>query len=276
MDIALEHQSPFSILTYRCLLALPFLFLWKGKEQWRGLNRSSFQAGFLTGLAIFFAFSLQISALQWTTTTNVSLLTGLYIVIVPILATWLLKDKIQPTTIAGVVVCTMAVFVMAGDLSTWNGFGDFVTICSTFFIAIQVIAVQAWTTRHSPYLIATIQIAVMGLLGLLCALLWESPLDLPKSSIFWICIGGSAVFATFICFVIQATMQRKTTATKATMIYLSEPVWGAFFANWIQGEALTTKVLLGGLILLTGMIISEYPNLRGAVVRLTLKSKNQS
>jgi len=264
---ALVFSGPFTFLTFRCILALPLLMTWKASEQRKGLTPASLREGVATGLTLFGAFALQTMGLQYTSATNTSLLTGIYVVLIPFLALLLLREKIFLYAWIGIGLSGVGVVVMAGNASSWNPVGDTMVLISTLFIALQVIAVQAWTKKYSPPLMATLQIATLGVLCAGCAFLSESPLLVPNHLPYWISVIVTSVLATFICFVIQATMQKRTTATKAGLIYMTEPLWGALFANVIGGEPIAFQTLSGGIILLAGMFVSEYPSIRGAWAR---------
>jgi len=265
---AIEHTGPFTFLAWRFLFAMPFLMAWKTREQIAGISRRSFQAGLIMGFTLCGAYTLQTLSLKFTAATNTSLLTGIYVILVPFLAIFFLKERPHPSSYLGVFLSTLGIISMAGDLTSWKGLGDLLAIVSTLFIALQIIEIHAWTVKFSAPLMVTLPIGTLTLFCWICALLFEKPFDLPSSSSFWMALFITSFFATFVCFIIQAYTQKKTTATVATIIYTTEPVWGALFANWIGGEPLTKEIFVGGSLLTAGMIAVQFPILKNAIPQL--------
>ena len=265
---ALSFTGPFTFLFWRCLVALPLFLVWRTRSQIRGLNGSSLRAGVLTGLTLAGGFLFQTFAMRFTTATNAAIFTGAYVVLVPVLAILLLKERLKPAHVAGVILCACGSVWLTRNATAFVGPGDALILVGAFFFALQIIAVQKWTPKMSPALIATLQNVVLLALSLVCALVWERPLAVPVSAAFWFRVGFTAALPTFACFLLQATMQRRTTATVAAIIYSLEPGFGALFAHWVGGEALTGATLVALAMFVAGMVVAQHPLfVRGLGVR---------
>ena len=257
--------GPFTFITWRCAVALPCFLVWQSRQQWKSIDLPSTLAGLVLGLLLYAMFALQTIGITMTTATNAALLTGTYVVLTPIFALVLIRERLRWGTVGGVLLAASGILVLTeGNITTMNR-GDLLVLGGTIFIALQIIAVQVWTKRFNPYLMATHQILWLGLLSLASMMIWEDMAFIPRGWMFWFTVFTTGFFSTFLAFLIQATMQRKTTASVAALIYATEGVWGAFFAWLIGGELIGWGVVAGGGLLFAGILVAEYSQIRKAI-----------
>lgn len=254
---AIEAVPPAAFLTLRFgtafFLMLPFCIL-----QWRHINGRVLRDGTILGTVLFLAFLTQTLSLQYTAASVTAFVTGLFIIIVPILSAILLRKFPHPCSIAGVVLAAagMGLITLNGRFSLSTG--ELLALLSAFFYSLQIILIDTCSRRNHVTLLTAIQIGVAFVLsGLFSGL--TDPRILPeiwsRQLLFAIVLTG--VFATVVAFFIQAGVQKYTTPTKATIIYCLEPVSSAFFSYWLGGELLSFRQYAGAGLIVAAMLTAE-------------------
>jgi drug/metabolite transporter (DMT)-like permease len=234
------------------LLLLPLT-----RFQWRGApGRLPWMA--LAGTLLFAAAGFQQAGLATTTIGNASFITGLYVVLVPLLVFVIWRRRLSWMTL----VATLVAAVGVGLLSLQGEFrlapGDVLELMGAFMWAFHVILVGRLADQGVDVLwFAVIQFAVCGALSLVLALL----LDLPGASAMggsWLAIIYSAVIPIGIGFTLQAAGQKGAPATDAAIILSMEAVFGTLFGYLFLNELLSGRQLLGCALILAAMILAQF------------------
>lgn len=232
------------------------------------MQKKSIGVGVLLGVILFGVYALQTVGLLFTSAVNASLLTSSYVVFIPVLAWPLIRERPHLMSVIGVICCLLGSLVLAGNGQTSMALGDGMIIFSAVLIAAHIIAIQTWTKQFNPYLLTSIQIVILGgVAGVVGSFQGEKLYPLPSVPEFWIPLVTASIVITAFCFLVQATMQRHTTATMSGMIYSTEGFWGALWACWIGGESLIGSTYLGGLIMFAGIALAQYSFVRGRMKR---------
>ncbi|MFO7172438.1 MAG: DMT family transporter [Bacillota bacterium] len=258
-----EGIPTFAFLSLRFDLAALVL----GLLTCRRLARSGLRtwaAGAVIGLILFSAYALQTLGLGMTTAAKAGFITGLSVVLVPVVSLLWLRRPPAPGAWAGVFLAFGGLALMSLDGSSLiPGPGDLLVLGCAVGFALHIAAVARWAGPHDPAALATIQVAVAALASHLLAAAtgaWPG----------WGAIGGqvwqavviTGLFATAGAFWLQNTLQPYTTPTHTALIFSAEPIWAALFAWWLAGETLTPRGYLGGSLILAGMLLAELPGLR--------------
>ncbi|HAX72618.1 MAG TPA: hypothetical protein DCY20_03715 [Firmicutes bacterium] len=129
------------------------------------------------------------------------------------------------------------------------------TLLSAFGFSGQIIATGYYMSKADAYCFNTVQMVTAGVLGMLVALLLEGlqPLSL-QSGLSVLYLG---VFSTCVAFLLQSIAQKYTTETKVGLILSTESVFGALLSVIILHEAVTWRLVLGGLLMFVAMILVE-------------------
>lgn len=250
----LDNTGVFTFLSVRFLLGAAALypFVRKGlKAQMLSTRR----AGAILGFWMFLGFILQAGGMKFTTASMSGFLTGTLVVMVPLLAGPLLKDRIRLRHLAAALSALAGVFILTRPDSLKINIGDVMTLGCAFSFAMQMIYVQKYGTGENSGTLAFWQVLAVGVLCLPIAGLYEGfrGLDQP---IVWAYAGYAAVFCTAIAFYLQCRFQPQTTAQAAALIYSLEPVFASLFAYFTIGEAAPN--LLGAGLILAGMTAAEW------------------
>ncbi len=252
---ALDTVEPLNFLGPRFLVAVTALVIlfWR---RVRHTTRQELIAGGMLGLFLASGYTFQTIGLQTTTTAKAGFITGLSVVIVPILATLLLRRPPGRWPTVGILAATvgLACLSLNADLSVQTG-DLWVMACAVSF-ALHIVAVSRYSPGMDAVRLAIVQIGLAGILCTAGTFIFESPtLDLSGQT--WFAIIFTGLLATALVFSLQVIVQRYTTPTHTALLFSLEPVFAAFFGWWWASENLGARELIGCGLILLGMIIAE-------------------
>lgn len=252
---ALDAVGPLTFVGFRFALAAAFLAI-LFRRRTRNLSRADLRAGGVMGLWLTLGYVFQTIGLQTTTSAKAGFITGLSVVIVPVLATLLLRRPPGRGALAGIVAATvgLALLTLNADLRVQSG--DLWVLGCAFAFVLHIVTVAHYTSRHDAVRLALVQIATVAVLSTTAAFVFETPrLDLPADT--WAAIAFTGVVATALVFSLQVYVQRFTTPTHTALLFSLEPVFAALAGWWWAGEVLGPKELIGCGLILLGMIMAE-------------------
>lgn len=253
----LDQIMPFTFLAYRFFLAAFVLFVifWK---RLKNIDKIILKKGFLIGIFLFLGYTFQTVGLKYTTATKAGFITGLSVVLVPIISYFFIKEKINRNSVIGVIFAVIGLWFLNYNNSFNFNLGDFLVLLCAVSFALHIISVGLYTKKLDYVLLVIVQLATVFVLSLLMALFFERPeIHLSYSSNIWWAIILTGVFATALAFYMQNRFQRYSTATKTAIIFSGEPIFAAVFAYLLLGEKVGLIAWIGGLLIIFGMVISQ-------------------
>ncbi len=223
--------------------------------------RYGLRGGFITGIFLWGGYVLQTLGLHYTSAANSGFLTGLYIVLVPIIGAVVYRQKTSPREKSGVIFAGLGMVIMTMPTSG-AGFhlnsGDLLTIGCAVAFAFHLLVLSHFSKRAPVEAVALGQIACAALLSG-AALLVEKPIAHWSPSVVT-AIVLTAVFATALAFLLQTWGQKHTTPTRTAVIFALEPVF-ALVTALAFGEPLRWLAIIGGSMILAGILVVELkPN----------------
>ena len=263
--VGMEHVGPFGFNGVRfalgCLVLLPLL--WKsGVRTWGGhaaaaglFSPSSLGGGLLAGLVLFAGASFQQVAMVYTTAGNAGFITGLYVILVPIIGI-ALRQRTHTGTWVGAALAAIGLYL----LSVVDGFtispGDLLVLIGAFFWAGHVHIIGWLSPRQDPLRIAFLQYAACALLSLLVSVAIErNTMGGYLSAATPILYGG--LLSVGVAYTLQVVAQRTAKPAHAAIILSLEAVFAAL-GGWIMlGEVLTHRGLVGCVLMFCGMMTSQ-------------------
>lgn len=254
---SVESTPVFSFLFMRFALAGMLLILINAPKL-KAIDKGVFIDGVMLGMALFLAYAFQTFALTVTSASITAFITGLFVVFVPVLSSVFLRKLPRQEAMIGVVFATIGLALITLQGKFHVSFGEFLTLVCAFFIAIHIILTDKLSRRNDFGLLTLVQINIVALFSLIFSFFLDPrviPIQFNNQLIFSLIINS--IFATFVAFVIQTSMQKYTTPTKAAIIFIMEPVSSAFFSYWIGGELLTAKQYVGTSFILFAMVFTE-------------------
>lgn len=231
---------------------------------WRGLR-----GGALAGIFLWLGYILQSFGLKYTSAGNSGFLTGLYIVLVPLISAAFYRRWPQVPELAGIAVATAGVVLLT--LPSLHHFsinrGDVLTIGCALAFAIHLLVLGYFSQRERFEAVALGQIVFAAVLSTV-SLVVEPPVAVWSHAVVFALLL-TAVFATAGAFALQTWAQQYTTPTRTALIFALEPVFALATAVLAGGERLTLLGLLGAALILLGILAVELKPARGPEHRIT-------
>jgi len=224
------------------------------RRQLLALTRHEVGIGVVLGVLYGLAQLLQTVGLEHTDASVSGFVTGTYVVLTPIFAAVLFRDRLPWTTWVAVLLATAGLAVLSlRGLSM--GFGEALTLGSAALYALHIVGLGRWSTAGSATGLATVQAFVIAVVAGVAAV--PGGLTLPSGGGQWASLLYMALVAGAGALWAQTWAQSHLPATRAAIVMTMEPVFAAFFAVLFGGESLTARMLLGGALVLTAMYVVE-------------------
>ena len=260
MKDAIERQPYFDFLALRFTIAAGVMFLIR-PQLVRHINLNFLNRGVLLGVALGLGYVTQTIGLEQSTAAITGFFTGLYIVLTPVFAWLLLRQKIASKVLLGVIIATIGLGVI-----TLGGLGfDVGTIsllaCAILF-ALHIVGLGRWSPGRDTYALTVVQLATVAVICWIGALFNPSDpgFQAPPDADVWNAVLFTAIFATAIAFFVQTWAQSIMDASRVAIILTPEVVFAALFAVALGQEVLSLRTVIGGALMVIAMLIVEWPS----------------
>lgn len=255
MKDILDQQDVYSFLVSRFAVAALVMIVLNPRFL-KKLNRKIAAKGALIGTALGLGYIFQTLGLERTTPAITGFITGLYVVLTPLIGALILKEKLTIQAWFYIALATVGLGVLS--ISGFSiGTGELFVLISAFLFAAHILLLSRWSKDFDAYTLTFVQL-------LTCAIVSGIPASIngfvaPPDLQVWAVVIFTAVFATFFAFVIQTWAQARISATKVAVILTMEVVFAALFSVALGAEPLTLRILLGGSMVLVSMIMIVQP-----------------
>jgi len=259
---AMDHIGPLLFVAARstvAALALTPFALREGRRAENQFPRGLLSVGVFAGAVFFLGAAIQQTGIITATATNAGFLTALYVVITPFLV-WMVMRRAPAWVVwPAVVMSFIGVWLLGGGTIGSFARGDMLVAISAVFWAAHVVVV-AQAARHArPVTFSAIQFAVVALLGLTGAILFE-PVSLSALAAAWREIAYVGLLSSALTFTLLAIAMKHTPPTEAAIIVSSETLFTALAAYLLLGERLSAVGWCGaGLILAAVLLVQTGP-----------------
>ncbi len=221
----------------------------------RRVSRATLGAGAGIGVALAAGFLLQTFGLRFTTASNSGVITGLFVVFVPIAGRLLFGLRTSWLVWAAIGVSVVGLGMLSGAAPQGLNMGDVLTLGAAAAFGLHVALLDRYAKHHDT---AALALGQVGAAALLFALAWPffEPLARP-SPLVWRNILITAVLATAVAYYIQTHVQQRLPAVQVAMIMLLEPPFAALFGYLLAGDRLTGVQLLGAAVMTSAALAVE-------------------
>ncbi len=260
IKVALDDASPLLFNAVRMAIAAVVLVAMYFR-QLRMLPAGAVRAGFAIGTLLWLGYEFQSAGLVYTTASKSAFVTGISVVLVPLLLA-AAGRRIHPFTLAGVAAACIGLYLLcipASQEFSLSGInrGDVVTLGCALSFAFEIIVLGRAAQHYSFAQLVPVQITVCAGWMLLSVPIAERHAFLHLTPALTSALLYTALPGTVACFIIQAWAQRYTPPTHAALIFALEPVFAAFLSYLLIGERLGRRGLLGAAVILAGVLASE-------------------
>lgn len=247
----LERLDVNSFLTWRFGIATLVLIAIRPSVLSK-INFLFLKKGALIGFFLGTGYIFQSFGLSLTTVSNTGFITGLYVVLTPVVAAIFLKKNITLIEWFAVLVATVGLALLS-----FNGFkfgiGEFLVLISALLFALHIVALGEWSKGLDTYALTVLQMGTCAVVTFIAS--FKSGFKTPPDSGVWFSIVFTAIFASALAFIIQTWAQSFIAPSSVAVILAMEVVFAAVFGIVLLSEPLTLRIGLGGMLVLASMYL---------------------
>jgi drug/metabolite transporter (DMT)-like permease len=262
--LGMESLDPFTYNAIRFALGALFVWLVAARKEAKGARFP-----WLIGVVLFIAASLQQVGIMYTSAGSAGFITGLYVVMVPILGVFR-RQKLKLWIVLAVLIATLGMYYINNPDSAEVSFGNLLVLIGAMFFALHVQLVDYYTLKYKTSTLAYSQFALCSLLSLVFAFIWlgfvdSKNLNIMKmgysigKAILPILYGG--LLSVGVAYTLQIKAQKRAEPGKAAVILCSEGLFALIGGYLVLGEHIGIRTVIGALLLLIAMLVSIFPQL---------------
>ena len=252
---AIELLPTLAFLAYRfipaaLLVALVF------RRQLRSLSADGWRAGALMGVFLTAGYVFQTLGLEETTASNAGFITGLFVVLTPLLGAVFLRERISGIAWAAAALSALGLYLLSGSGGDFELRGDgLVLLCALSFAAHILVTARA-VRDHEVGALLVVQLAVCGLACLALAVL-AGDLEPPEGGTVWSALLVTSLVASALGFFVQTFAQQHAPPERTALILASEPAFAGLFGYLLADDRLTAAAWLGAGLILAAIVAVE-------------------
>jgi len=253
---SLDTLSAMQIMFYRFLTAgiISSIFF---RKKLKDINKNDIMAGSLMGFFLATGFVFQTVGLVYTTAANNAFLTSTSVVMVPFVYWITIRMKPKSNNLLAAFMMLVGIFLLTFDFEHFGEFnkGDFMTVLGAVLFAFHIVATGKFVEDKDPIVLSTVQIIFSAVYFGIILIFDKSSMPVTMAN-----IGGSiylGVMSTFVCFALQTTAQKFTSASHAAIILSLESVFGSILAILFLKEGYNYIMLIGFAVIFMSVLVAE-------------------
>lgn len=259
---ALRDLPPFTAATARFVIAvaiMALILLASGRAE--PIKRRDFPLLVAAGLfQTTFYYALQYTGIGYTTAANTALIVNTRPIWVALLSTFLLKESLGLSRIAGILVAFLgvALLTLGGSdgsftLDAESALGDFLIVLNALSGALGIITLKKVLGRYSPISTMTYTTAVgaAGLVPLAAYEFWRDGWS-PGSAVAWGSVAYMAIFCTVIPYMLWYNALARLRASETAVFLYLTPIISVILSAFLLDEKITGWLVIGGALILAG------------------------
>lgn len=220
----------------------------------RGLGWRRSAAGAWLGLLLAAGYTLQTAGLERTTVSGTGFVTGMYVVLTPLIALGLFGAAIAPAAWAGVALSTVGLLMLAGFHGSPGG--DALVLAGAAVYSLQIVLMERYAPLVDALAFTLVEMAAAAT-GLLVVAVARGELAVPRGWTVWGALLVTGVFASALAYLVQTWAQRRTSATRTALVFALEPVFAALFGYTLDGDRLGALGWGGAALIMAGIVLAE-------------------
>jgi drug/metabolite transporter (DMT)-like permease len=253
--VAAEQLGFFVFNGARFLLGVLTVWLFN-RNGWKDMTKAEVRGGALAGFLIFIAASLQQAGIAFTTAGKAGFITGLYVVLVPILLAIFWKRGSSFWTWLASLIAVAGMFLLTMEGAFTLAFGDALVLIGALMWALHVIVIDLLTKKVNVIRLAMMQFLVAGVLSTVFGIFLEWPTIANIPNVWWTILYGG-IISVGIGYTLQLVGQKGAPATDSAIILSMESVFAAIFGGLLLSEELTWLQIGGCVLMLAGMLLAQ-------------------
>ena len=261
VKIGLDYSSPIFYVFVRFLITtIIFCVIYFNKL--KDIKLKDFYFGAFIGIFLFIGYVTQTIGLKYTSASNTAFITGTNIVFLPFVQLLIIKTRPKFENILGIIIVTIGLYFLANLQGLNFNKGDFFALLCAIAYAFYIVYLDKYS-KKTDFLSMTFGMFLgTTILALIFSIFLEgviySDIKFELNLILIVTILLNSIFANYIGLYISLKYQKDTTPVRAGLIYNMEQIFAVFFAYILISEIMSFKQVVGALIMILGLIISEF------------------
>jgi len=219
------------------------------------LPRRGIAAGLAAGAFLATAYGLQTAGLELTTVASTGFITGLYVVLTPLIALALFRTPVAAAAWAGVALSVAGLLLLSG-VPGGSALGNALVLGNAVAQSFQIAAMERFAPRYDARALTFLQMALS------CAAFSviagsRGELSMPQGASVWYALVVTGVFAGALGYLVATWVQSRTTAARAALVFTLEAPFAALFGVLLLSERLGALGWAGCGIMLVGILLAE-------------------
>ena len=229
------------------------------------LPRRGSAAAALLGALLAAGYALQTAGLERTSVSSTGFVTGMYVVLTPVIAFAACRVSIGASAWVGVALATAGLALLSG-IEAGSAAGLSLVLAAAAIFALQIVLLERFAPRFDAIAFTACEMAAAFVCLGVVALARGVP-GVPHGWTVWGALLVTGVFASALAFLVQTWAQRRTSATRTALAFAMEPVFAAVFGFALAGDRLGPAAWVGCAVIMCGIVVAE-PAAAAALVRL--------
>jgi len=259
--LGMEHLGPAAFNALRfgigALTLLPIVLMTRSITRGVLLHPSTIGLGLVLGGLLFGGATFQQVSIQFTSLANVAFITGLYVIVVPIIG-FFIGYKYKLIVWIGGFIAMVGLYLMTGSNGDLALKGDMLALIGAVFWAIHLLVLARKAGGHNQLVLAFYQFIFCAGLSAVGALLFEDRL-LPAQSAGYLWPAVNGILVVGIAYTLQVMVMEFAEPFAASLILSLEAVFGAIAGYLIFAEQLASAAMLGAVMMLLGCLLAQMP-----------------
>ena len=252
---AIEELPTLAFLAYRFIpasLIVAAVF----RKQLAALPRDGWRAGAVMGVFLTGGYIFQTLGLEQTTASNTGFITGLFVVLTPVLGAIFLRQSIPAVAWAAAGVAMVGLWLLTGAGTEFNTRGDGLVLVCAFSLAAHILATANAVQKHDVGALLAVQLGVVGLVSLFFAAI-AGDLQAPEGATVWSALIVTSLIASALGFFVQTFAQQHAPPARTALILAAEPAFAGLFGWLLNDERLSASGWLGAALIMTAIVAVE-------------------
>jgi drug/metabolite transporter (DMT)-like permease len=221
----------------------------------RSLGRGGIGAASGLGLLLALGYVMQTAGLARTTVSTTGFITGMYVVLTPLIALAIFRTRIGIAAWLGVAVSVAGLAMLSG-IHAGSVSGDVLVLAASAVYSLQIVLMERFAPRYDALAFTLVEMAAAAV-GLLIVAAAHGDLGVPRGATVWGALVVTAVFASALGFLVQTWAQRRTSATRTALAFAMEPVFTAIFGYTLAGDRLGAVGWGGCVAIFAGILLAQ-------------------
>jgi drug/metabolite transporter (DMT)-like permease len=222
----------------------------------RRLPAAGWRAGLVMGVFLTGGYIFQTLGLEETTASNAGFITGLFVVLTPVLGAIFLRQQIPLVAWAAAGVSMLGLWLLSGAGGELDLRGDGLVFLCAISLAAHILATAGAVERFDVGALLAVQLGVVGLVCLAIGAL-AGQLERPEGATVWSALIVTSLVASALGFFVQSFAQQHASPARTALILASEPAFAGLFGWLLNDERLTAAGWLGAVMIMASIVAVE-------------------